>query len=144
MSGHQKRLFKVQMWMTVVMVLLNILLIPRVGIIGAAVAAALTNLGTNLWNLREVKSCLALSPYNRSYLYLAPPALVMVLAAVGLQHFGTAFRSNWSLLAVAGMSAYAIFFGVLSRFSIEADDRLVLSAVWSRLRGGFQKVRIAG
>src|SRR4029077_7130590 len=102
------------MWMTVMMVLLNILLIPRMGIIGAAVAAALTNLGTNFWNLREVKSSLGLSPYNRSYMHLALPTVVMVLFAVALQHFGTGFRSNWTLLGVAGITAYVLFFGVLS------------------------------
>jgi len=142
MSGHQKRLFKVQMWMTVMMVLLNILLIPRMGIIGAAVAAALTNLGTNFWNLREVKSSLGLSPYNRSYMHLALPTVVMVLFAMALQHFGNVFRSNWTLLAVAGLTAYAVFFSALSFFGLDDDDRLVLHAVWSRLRGGFQKVGI--
>ena len=51
MSGNQNRLIKVQATMTAVMVLLNILLIPRWGIMGAAVAAAVTTIGTNAWNL---------------------------------------------------------------------------------------------
>jgi len=142
MSGHQKRLFRVQAWMTVFMVLLNVLLIPRMGIGGAAVAAALTNLGTNVWNLREVKSSLGLSPYNRSYLHLALHTLATAAFAAGLLYFGGVLRHNWLLLAVGGVSAFAIFFGLLSLFGFDDDDRIVLRAVWSRLRGGFQKVRM--
>ena len=143
MSGHQKRLFKVQVWMTLFMVLLNVILIPRMGIIGAAVAAALTNFGTNIWNLHEVKRSLGLSPYNRSYLHLALPTLATATFSAGLLYFGGILRHNWLLLAVAGVTAYALFFGALSLFGLDDDDRLVLYAVWSRLRGGFQKVRMA-
>jgi hypothetical protein len=114
-----------------------------VGIIGAAVAAALPNLGTNLWNLHEVKASLGLSPYNRSYLHLALPTLATGAFALGLLYVGGIFQHNWLLLAIAGLSAYAVFFGVLSLFGLDDDDRLVLRAVWSRVRGGFQKVRIA-
>ena len=76
MSGNQNRLVKIQSTMTAVSVLLNVLLIPRWGIVGAVVAAATTNTGTNAWNLLQVRSSLGLSPYNRSYLSLLPAAMV--------------------------------------------------------------------
>src|SRR4029077_4879143 len=47
MSGNQRRLIRVQAVMAVVMVVLNLLLIPRWGIVGAAVGASATNVVTN-------------------------------------------------------------------------------------------------
>lgn len=142
MSGHQARLFKVQLWMTIMMVTLNIALIPRMGILGAAVAAALANFGTNAWSLREVGASLGVSPYNRSYLRLILPAIGTAMFALVLQHFAGAFRPVWMVLISAGVAAYALFFGLLSMFGLDADDRVVLQAVWSKLRGGFQRVTV--
>jgi O-antigen/teichoic acid export membrane protein len=140
MSGHQKQLFKVQLWMTMTMVVLNIALIPRMGILGAAIAAAVANLGTNFWNLRKVQALLHVSPYNRSYLHLVAPAVATFLFAMGLQHFAAAVRPAWIVLICATLVAYALFFGLFSRVGLNADDRVVLQAIWSKVRGGFQKV----
>jgi len=58
MSGNQKRLLKVQFAAAIISVLVNLSLIPVLGIVGAAIAAALVNGGTNLWNLLEVRRAL--------------------------------------------------------------------------------------
>jgi O-antigen/teichoic acid export membrane protein len=55
MSGNQRRLIKVQFVMAGVSVLINITLIPVLGMVGAALAAACVNVGGNLWNLSEVR-----------------------------------------------------------------------------------------
>ena len=72
MSGNQKRLVKIQMVMATVVVALNVALIPAMGIMGAAIASAVTNGLSNLWYLREVKNVLHMSPYNRGYSRLIP------------------------------------------------------------------------
>src|SRR3954451_21190573 len=68
MSGNQKRLMKVQFVMVGVSVLINTALIPVLGVVGAAIAAAVVNVGGNVWNLLEVRKALQIFPYNRSYL----------------------------------------------------------------------------
>src|SRR5258708_27953967 len=68
MSGNQRRLIRIQAIMACVMVLLSVVLIPRWGIAGAAVGAALTNVFTNIWYLAEVRRTLGLFPFTRRYL----------------------------------------------------------------------------
>jgi O-antigen/teichoic acid export membrane protein len=55
------------------MLALNIVLIPKWGIVGAAVGAALTNAVTNVWCLAEVRRMLGALPYSRSYWRLLLP-----------------------------------------------------------------------
>lgn len=143
MSGHERRLFRVQVWMTLTMVVLNILLIPKLGIIGAAVAAAFTNLGTNSWNLREVSTHLKLWPYNRSYLRLVPPTFGCALVAFAYRQGLRAALPNWALAASGMIVSFALFFGLLAIFGLDSDDRLVLRAVWSRIRGTFQGAAVS-
>ena len=142
MSGNQNRLSKVQATMTAVMVLLNILLIPRWGIMGAAVAAAVRTIGTNAWNLSEVKKAHKLSPYNRSYLHLLPAALATLLLTLVLRNDVVWSRIEWLVLFATTPLAYAVLLGVLLLFGLDSDDRLMWRAVWSKLQGSVQKVPV--
>ena len=81
MSGHERRLIRVQIAMAALMVVSSVVLVPIFGVVGAATAAALTNLGTNLWNLLQVRKALGISPYNRGYLRLIWPTVAMVIAS---------------------------------------------------------------
>jgi O-antigen/teichoic acid export membrane protein len=142
MSGNQNRLIKVQATMTAVMVLLNVVLIPRRGILGAAVAAAVTTIGINAWNLSEVRKALNLSPYNRSYLHLVPAGLAMLLVTLVLQREVVLNSMEWLVIVGSAIIAYAVFLGVLLLFGLDSDDRLVWHAVWSKLRGSVQRVTV--
>jgi O-antigen/teichoic acid export membrane protein len=139
MSGNQNRLIKVQATMSVVMVLLNVLLIPRWGILGAAVAAAVTTIGTNTWNLSEVENALKLSPYNRSYLHLVPAALTMLVVTLVLRRELILNSMEWLVIVTSTVIAYAAFLSVLLLIGLDADDRLVWHAVWSKLRADVER-----
>ena len=142
MSGNQRRLIKVQVTMAGVMVLLNLLLIPAWGIVGAAVAAATVNIGTNGWNLREVRRSLGFSPYNRSYIQLVPPLLALLIATLALK-VGLAYvRPQWAVIILAIAVAYLIFLGVMFSFGLSADDELIVNAIWSRIRA-FHRAAVA-
>jgi O-antigen/teichoic acid export membrane protein len=54
MSGRQNLLIKINGVSTVLMIVLNVVLVPRWGIVGAGLAAALTVAVTNIWFLIEV------------------------------------------------------------------------------------------
>jgi O-antigen/teichoic acid export membrane protein len=135
MSGNQHRLVKVQAAMAAVMLLLSLALIPRWGIAGAAVAAAVTNAASNVWYLREVDKSLGLHPNRRGYLQLIAPltaalAVCLVLRTrIGLAHAsGTVIGSSLVL-------AYLTFTGVALLFGLSSDDRLVANTIWSKIQG---------
>jgi O-antigen/teichoic acid export membrane protein len=134
MSGNQRRLIRVQVIAASVMVVLNLALIPRWGIVGAAVAAALTNVISNALNLREVRSRLRLSPYNRSYIRLMLP-LLATLAVCFLLRAGLAgIRPPWVAIAACLPLAYLVFIGVAWAAGVDADDRLIAAAAWARVQ----------
>ena len=67
-TGHQKRLTVISGVTLVAAILLNYLLIPRFGLIGAAVATAFAHAGVCLAFLITVRSCLGVWPYDRRWL----------------------------------------------------------------------------
>ncbi len=133
MSGNQRRLLRVQTAMAGVATIASIALVPLWGIVGAAVAAAITNAGTNSWNLWEVRSRLSLSPFSRSYLRLSIPAVVSLLTVLFLQGEASWFRHDWLAIGVALLASYLVFAGTLAVLGLDEDDRLVANALWSRV-----------
>jgi O-antigen/teichoic acid export membrane protein len=119
------------------MVALCFSLISRWGLVGAAVAAAVTNIGTNVWNLVEVRSALKLSPYNRSYLKILPSIGGALLVTLVVRNGAAFLRKDWIAILVAAVSAYAVFSAVALSIGLDADDRLIANAVWARVRGAF-------
>lgn len=139
MSGNQKRLMKVQLASAMVCMIANLCLIPILGIVGAAIAAALVNLGSNLWNLVEVRRALGIWPYNRSYYKLLIPAGLMT-AALALLRMGHAFSGReWIFLLLALLVAYGVFGASVLAFGMEEDDRSVTSNLLGHFRTGLQR-----
>jgi O-antigen/teichoic acid export membrane protein len=137
MSGNQRRLVRVQAAMAVVMVVLSIQLVPLWGVLGAAVAAAITNAGTNAWNLVEVRRALKLSPYNRSYLKLLPSIGSALLITLLVSKASVFLRADWVMIVVALVLAYGVFSAVTFAMGLDADDRLIANGVWARVRSTF-------
>ena len=143
MSGNQNRLVKIQSTMTAVSVLLNVLLIPRWGIVGAVVAAATANAGTNAWNLLQVRSSLGLSPYNRSYLSLLPAAMATAVVEFLILRLGQGMHSNPLLILVSIAVGYLTFLGTMIAFGLDKNDRLLADAVRNKLRGGLERFGVS-
>jgi O-antigen/teichoic acid export membrane protein len=137
MSGNQRRLIRVQTYMAATMVVLSVWLVPLWGALGAAIAAAVTNVGLNVWNLVEVRSALNLSPYNRSYLKLLPSLGIALLAALLVGKAAAFMKADWIVILVALVLAYGTFSAMTLVIGLDADDRLIANAVWSRVRGAF-------
>ncbi len=139
MSGNQRRLIKVQVCMAAMMVLLNMALVPIAGTIGAAVAAAFVNIGTNVWNLREVRASLGLSPYNRSYFQLLPAFLAVLIVTLALKMGFAGMRLQWAVALVASVLAYLVFLGIMLSCRLTADDDLIVKAIWSKIAAAFKR-----
>jgi O-antigen/teichoic acid export membrane protein len=137
MSGNEKRVVKVEIIMAAVMVVLSAALIPLWGIMGAAVASAVTNVGMNVGNLLQVRSALGLWPYTKGYLRLVPPTLAMMLATILLKTHSDIFRHDWLAVGATTVAAYAVFAAIVPIVGLDADDRLIATAIWSRVRNVF-------
>jgi O-antigen/teichoic acid export membrane protein len=138
MSGNQRRLIRIQAVMACGMVVLNVVLIPKWGIVGAAVGAAVINAVTNVWYLAEVRRTLGLLPYNRSYWRLLLPVCGNLAALLMVRTALKAVRPEWIIIAAGLSLAYLVFIAIAIAFGLDADDRLIASAVWSKVRGAFQ------
>jgi O-antigen/teichoic acid export membrane protein len=137
MSGNERRLIKVQIVMAVVMVACSAALVPIWGIVGAAIAAAITNVGMNAWNLLEVHKALGISPYNRGYWRLLPPTVVTLVVTLALKKYSYMFHHNWLAIIVTLGLAYCIFAAIVLMGVLDTDDRLIATAIWSRIRVAF-------
>ena len=144
MSGNQRRLIQIQVVMALVMVGLNILFIPRWGITGAAMAAGICAVLSNLWFLRAVYSALGLFPYNWSYVRLIVPVSATLAALLLLSHKSGFFHNNWLLVGTAMVAGYLVFTGATLTMGLDADDKVIADAVWYRIRGLFQRGEAGG
>lgn len=141
MSGNEKRLVRIQMVMAVVTVISCLLLVSQWGIIGAAIATAACNVATNIWCLLEVKKKMRLFPYNRSYWILALPTVVTIAATVGLRIGLRTVGADIAVLVASTIVVYVLFVGTVLLVGLKAEDRLIASAVWSRIRGSLPVFR---
>ena len=95
--------------------------------------AAVTNAITNVWCLMEVRRKLGLFPYSRSYWRLLPPVGGSLAVLLMLRTVLKQCNRNGSVVA-AGSLAYLSFHRYRAwRVGLDADDRLIARAVWSRV-----------
>jgi O-antigen/teichoic acid export membrane protein len=136
-------LLRIEGFILLLTVTLNLLLIPRWGITGAAVAAASAVAISNFLYLYEVKRRMALSPYNRSYLRLIAPVAASVIVIAVVRHTLAALRPEWMAIAVALLSGYLAFGTIALGLGLDSDDRLIARAVWARVRNLMPATEIA-
>lgn len=138
MSGNQKRLMRVQFVMVGVSLLMNISLIPVIGIVGAALASALVNVVGNVWNLTEVRKTLNIFPYNRGYLALALPAALSAASVVFLRFWSISMSRPWLGILAATVIAYFVFAGTALMVALDEDDRMIAISGWAQVRASLQ------
>ncbi len=143
MSGNQRRLIQVQATTAIFMVIMTTLLVRPFGLVGVALAAALTNALTNYLSLRQVWSALHLSPYNRTYLRLLGPCSASLAAVLCLRFLGIGFYPEWLPIVAALVVAYGTFCGLSLIVGLDADDRMIVNAIQSRLLGAMGRNRSA-
>lgn len=134
MSGKQRTLMKIQIVMAAATVLLNVLFIPRFGILGAAAAGAITTILTNVWSLVSVRAGLGLFPYNRSYVRLLLPGVASIAIAIGVKVALHGLTRPWIPIVVALLLAYCVFVGIAALAGLDDNDRTIARAAWERLR----------
>ena len=111
---------------------LNLLLIPTYGLVGAAISVLASSAAVNLLRITEVYVLLDTTPYNRTFLKPLAAGVVGLAAALGVRALVPDAPALQALLGIAALFAAYAF--TLTRLGLSAEDRLVMSRVWKRLR----------
>lgn len=133
MTGHQRQLIQTQITSAISTLALYLLLIPGLGIIGAALGQAIGLIIANVLNLWHVKRKLGMLPYHRSILKLLAPLTATGIVLVGL-NIGIARGANDLGILVGGLLAAYSVFGVMALLTgLDENDRVVLRAILQRV-----------
>jgi len=81
MSGHEKLLLINNISMAIINVIFNAILIPRIGILGAAISTGMSIAIINTIKVFEVKFLLGIIPYNKEYFFILINLLVICLSS---------------------------------------------------------------
>jgi len=120
LSSHQYLELMMLSFFILLSVSLNILLIPAVGIVGAAIATIASNIATVLVRIFLIHRYLNIHPFS---LHLVPPMLAFAVLSIGgvlLQH---AFRTGNATNLGFGIGGCGIVLAVIVVAGLNAQDR---------------------
>jgi O-antigen/teichoic acid export membrane protein len=118
--------------MAVVSAALNILLVPRMGILGAAIATGAAIVLVNVARLVEGRALLGVFPFDRSCWKIALIAVVLFgLAVAARRYVDVPVDWYWSLVTLAACYGVAALLTV--SLGLSDEDRMVWSSVVGRV-----------
>ena len=111
---------------------LNVFLIPKWGILGAAIAVATTSIIGNLIVLIEVFILFRMHPYNTSFL---KPVSAGLAALVTTSAVGQLLPSevNYIYFTASLITVLVVYGGLILLFGLSEEDRAVLARLRTRL-----------
>jgi O-antigen/teichoic acid export membrane protein len=114
-------------------VILNLVLVPRYGLMGAAMAAAIELATINVVRAVEVWVIARMHPYSRSFVkpMLAGAGAVVAVWAIGRLPLPSVLEEPVALLAMS--VAYLV---LLVALRLDPDDQIIFKRLVGRLRGG--------
>jgi O-antigen/teichoic acid export membrane protein len=131
MTGHVGMKLFNAVTLTVLLVVGNVLLIPRYGVVGAAIAS-LVGIGvSNLMCLVEIWWLEHLLPFDLTFWKPTVAALGALAAGLGLIYVQPP-GPNATLAAAEGLVVGAVFAVLLLLTRLPEDDRLVLRRMWAK------------
>ncbi len=128
MSGHQYRNFFVDLGAVILNIVLNVVLIPKWGILGAAVATSTSIAIANLMLLLQVYLVLGVHPYSLRYLKTMGVSIVALLCGYVLHTWMPSIHFLLSL-AITGCIIGLIYLVLTWAFLLEKVDRKLLMDV---------------
>lgn len=131
MTGRQNQWFNITAVSLVINLILNWVLIQRIGLVGAAIATAVTTAALFLWGLADARRTLGMWPYDRRYLKGLLAAGIVTIALLAMRD--TFDQPIWNVILLAG-SATVGFFGLLLLLGLDKEDQEFIQSVWSRIK----------
>jgi O-antigen/teichoic acid export membrane protein len=117
---------------------LNVLLIPRWGIVGAATAALVGEGTINLLRLLEVFVLFRLLPYNRSFFKPVGAGLLTLAIAWAIGQWGPA-EAGLLYTAIHVLILLAVYVGTIVLLGLSLEDRLLLVRLRQRASTMFSR-----
>lgn len=131
MTGKSKIDFYINLGSMIVNVFLNILLIPVLGIEGAAIASLVSFSTANITRVIFVYKFHGIFPYNRKFLKIIPPIVIPVVVVYFLNTF---FNFYWFFkLVILILIFLFITFALYYLIAISKEDKIILKAVKNKL-----------
>jgi O-antigen/teichoic acid export membrane protein len=132
MTGHSKVSFVNSIIHLVATVALDLVFIPRLGVVGAALGVMLSSVLINVVRLLEMVFLLRIRPYDRSFL---KPVLAAVAAAVPAYLVNQPLTSTpWAVqLGVGVPLLVGIYVLAIVLLGLSDEDRLILERLRVRL-----------
>ena len=131
MTGHSRLTLANSIINLLSTICLDLLLIPRWGIIGAAVAATLGVVLINTLRTVQVHRLLRFWPYNLGFFKPLAAALI-AFGAAHLVNQGTVFMPVlWQVIA-GTIVLWGIYVLVIALLGLSEEDHLILDKAWSR------------
>lgn len=132
MTDHTRLNSANSAFMVMITIVLDLLLIPRWGVLGAAAASAFSTVIVNLVCMIEVLVLLKMLPYERGFLKLLAAGAV----SAATTYFAIQYLALPSLLLLfAGATIlWGIYILVIVALGLSADDRMVIASIRYRLK----------
>ncbi len=127
--------------MAVVSVVLNVLLVPRIGILGASIATGASIVLVNVARLIEGRALLSVVPFDRSTLKVVATGALLLLLAWGTRRF-LVVPQSWQWSAVTLVASYGVAAAMTLVLGVNDEDRMIWSSVMSRVvqRSGGRRI----
>lgn len=142
MTGRHRNLIWIQSVVAIVIVILNMLLVPKWGIVGAVCAVAIANITVNICYLLTVRRVLGLLPYDTSYFRLVLPGAGMLFVLFSIKQIFSTLWPGWLTLVIALVLAYVVFVGFTLAFGLNPDDKLIAQMIRARVHGVIFKAEV--
>jgi O-antigen/teichoic acid export membrane protein len=134
MSGHPEFSAINEAIMLVTVVGLNLLLIPRYGLLGAVWAVAAGLVAVNTLRVIQVWWYLRIHPYSLGLLKVATAGVTMCAILWGWRVYGLHESTTWYLLLLGAGLALLVYGIVLIVLGLEKEEVEALQALRQRLR----------
>lgn len=132
MTGHQNRWLVYSALALVGNIVMNLVLIPRYGVVGAAISTSTAVAALFLVGLLDVRLSLKLWPYDRRYLKGLAAALLSGLGILALRSFE--IQSDLLALIMISAAAVLVFVLVLLALRLDEEDLTLLRQAAVRLK----------
>ena len=111
---------------------LDLLLIPRWGVLGAASAVTLVGILINTLRIIEVFVLLRIWPYDLSFLKPVTAGAIALAASYLVSQWLASVQTLLQVIA-GGLTIWASYAGAIVALRLSDEDRLVLDRMWTRL-----------
>jgi len=121
MSGWEKIVLANNGLLALINIILNMILIPKLGMTGAAISTSLAIAVVNVMKIVEVSYFLDLIPYNKQYLHLAINLFCIVIISFSLSRWW----SNLGVLILSTSITFVISIAISSLFINKLEKSLL-------------------